>query len=168
MSAFETGGAGSTGPTGDAGAAGATGPTGEAGQYVSLLAANGATSGAFTNLTAGNVGAVADPNFRAMLDLRGITKIRIMGRHGGSIVAATKLRIQYHTGIDPAVASGDAGWTTLATSAGSHTLNVMYYTAEITVPAGAQINNCLIRAVLFDGDGAADPTITLCICNFYA
>lgn len=103
-----------------------------------------------------------------MVDLRGKTKVRIQGRIGGALVAATKLRVQYHTGVNPAVATGDGGWTTLADTAGSHTLNTMFYSAEINVPAGAQINNCLIRVGLFSGDGAADPTITCCVLNFYA
>lgn len=91
-----------------------------------------------------------------------------MGRIGGSLVAATKLRVQYHTGGNPAVASGDAGWTTLAETAGSHTLNTMFYSAEIAIPAGAQINDCLVRVGLLGGDGVADPTITACTLNCYA
>lgn len=112
--------------------------------------------------------AVNDPNYRSMVDLRGRTKVRVVGRIGGALVAATKLRVQYHTGGNPAVASGDGGWTTLAETAGSHTLATLFYTAEIAVPAGAQINNCLIRVGLLSGDGAADPTMTACVLNFYS
>lgn len=126
-----------------------------------------AASAVATNLAANAVNAVSDPNLRQMVDLRGLTKVRIQGRIGGTLVAATKIRIQYHTGGNVAVATGDAGWTTLADSAGSHAAGTMFYSAEIAVPAGAQINNCLIRAVLFSGDGAADPTITACLLNFY-
>jgi hypothetical protein len=126
-----------------------------------------AASAVATNLAINTVNAVSDPSFRQMVDLRGMTKVRIQGRFGGAVVAATKLRIQYHVGVNPAVATGDAGWTTLADSAGSHTVNTMFYSAEIAVPAGAQINNCLLRCVIFSGDGAADPTISTCILNFY-
>ena len=168
-----TGATGATGPTGSGatGATGGTGPTGAAGfdsLAVGLLAPNGAASAAATNLASNTFNAVSDPSYRWMVDLRGKTKVRIMGRIGAALVSATKLRVQYHTGGDPNVSSGDAGWTTLADTAGSHTVNVMFYSAEINVPAGAQINNCLIRVGLFSGDGAADPTITACVLNFYA
>lgn len=120
-----------------------------------------------TNLAATTFSAIDDPNYRWMGDLRNLTKLRIMGRIGGSLVAATKLRVQYHTGGDPSVATGDGGWTTLATTAGSHTLNTLFYSAELTIPGGAQINNALIRVGLYDGDGAADPTISACLLNVY-
>jgi len=127
-----------------------------------------AASAAATNLALNTVNAVSDPNYRRLLDLRSLTKLKIMGRFGGTVVAATKMRIQYHTSGNPAIATGDAGWTTLADSAGSHTVGTLFYTAELAVPAGAQINDCQIRAVIFSGDGAADPTLTACVCNFYA
>jgi hypothetical protein len=152
---------GAQGSQGNPGTAGASG--GHRSLHPPFLAA----SAAATNLAASTFSAVSDPNYRVMTDLRGLTKIRIQGRIGGSLVAATKLRVQYHTGGDPAIGTGDGGWTTLADSAGSHTLNVMFYSAEISVPAGAQINNVLIRVGLFGGDGAADPTITTCVLNFY-
>jgi hypothetical protein len=126
-----------------------------------------AASAIATNLALNTFNAVSDPSFRQMMDLRGYTKVRIQGRIGGTLVAATKIRIQYHTGGNPAVLTGDAGWTTLADTAGSHTVNVMFYSAEIAVPAGAQVNDVQIRCGLFSGDGAADPTVTCCICNFY-
>jgi hypothetical protein len=126
-----------------------------------------AASAVATNLALNTFNAVSDPSFRQMLDLRGYTKVRIQGRIGGTLVAATKIRVQYHTGGNPAVVTGDAGWTTLADSAGSHAVNVMFYSAEIAVPAGAQINNVLVRCGLFSGDGAADPTLTCCILNVY-
>jgi hypothetical protein len=133
-----------------------------------LLAPSGAASGAATNLALNAFNAIGDPAYRTIADLRGRTKVRVMGRIGGALVAATKLRVQYHTGGNPAVATGDAGWTTLAETAGSHTLNTLFYSAEINVPVGAQINHCLIRVGLFSGDGAADPTITACVLNFYS
>lgn len=126
-----------------------------------------AASAAATNLAANTFSAVGDPNYRQMVDLRGMTKLRVQGRIGGSLVAATRLRVQYHVGGDPAVATGDAGWQTLGDTAGPHVLNGMFYSAELTVPAGAQVNNCLVRVGLFGGDGAADPTITAAILNFY-
>lgn len=124
-------------------------------------------SAAATNLAAATFSAVSDPNYRRMVNLLRLGKVRIQGRIGGTLVAASKLRIQYHTGGDPAVATGDGGWTTLADTAGSHTVNVMFYSAEIAVPSGAQVNNVLIRVGLYDGDGAADPTITTCVLNLY-
>jgi hypothetical protein len=44
----------------------------------------------------------------------------------------------------------------------------MFYTAELAVPAGAQINDCLVRVGIWSGNGTADPTITACLLNFYA
>jgi hypothetical protein len=129
---------------------------------------NSAASAAATNLALDTWNAVSDPNFRAMMDLSDCTKVRMMGRIGGTLAAATKIRIQYHTGGDPAVATGDAGWTELLTSAGSHTVSVAFYTDEISVPVGAQINNCLIRAGLYSGNGTADPTLTGVLLNFYS
>ena len=126
-----------------------------------------AASAAATNLAANTWKDVSDPSFRQMCDLRGLTKVRIHGRIGGSLVAATKIRIQYHTGGDPAVSTSDGGWTELVTTAGSHSVNTMFYSAEIAVPAGAQVNNVLIRCGLFGGDGAKDPTVTCCVLNFY-
>jgi hypothetical protein len=126
-----------------------------------------AASAAATNLAATTFSAVDDPAYRWRGDLRGRTHLRIMGRIGGSLVAATKLRVQYHVGGDPAVVTGDGGWTTLATTAGSHTLATLFYTAELSVPSGAQINNVLLRVGLYDGDGAADPTISACILSLY-
>ena len=129
---------------------------------------NTAASAVATNLAAATFSAVTDPNYRAVVDLRGYTKVRFQGRIGGSVVNANKIRVQYHTSGNPNIASADAGWTTLATSAGTHGLNVPFYTSELAVPAGAQIETAVIRAGLYDGDGAADPTMTACILNFYA
>lgn len=156
------------GPQGLPGADGPPGPPGtQFGNSILLLAPNGAASAVATNLAANAFNAVSDPNYRQMHDLRGMTKIRIQGRIGGALVAATKLRVQYHVGGNPAVATGDAGWTTLADSAGGHTVNTMFYSAEIAIPAGARINNCLLRVGVFSGDGVADPTITCAILNVY-
>lgn len=160
---------GSQGATGAQGVQGTTGAAGATGaSTLDLLPVWGTASAAATNLAANTFNAVSDPNYRQMVDLRGKTKLKVMGRIGGALVAATKLRVQYHTAGNPAVATGDAGWTTLADTAGSHTLSTLFYSAELSVPAGAQINDCLVRVGLFSGDGAADPTITCCILNFYA
>lgn len=132
-----------------------------------IVLPNGSASAAATNLAINVVNAVSDMNLRRVVDLRGLAKCKILGRIGGSLVSATKIRLQYHTGGNVAIASGDPGWTTLADTAGSHTLNTLFYSAELAVPAGAQIQMCLIRAVLFSGDGVADPTISCCIADFY-
>jgi hypothetical protein len=126
-----------------------------------------AASAAASNLAANAVNAVGDPNYRQVHDLRGMTKARLQGRIGGTVNAATRLRIQYHLGGNPAVLTGDAGWTTLCESAGSHVAGTMFYSAELSIPAPAQVNNVLLRAVLFSGDGAADPTITTAILCVY-
>ena len=127
-----------------------------------------AASAVATNNALNAVNAVSDPNLRQMANLSGITKARIQGRIGGTLAPATKIRLQYHLGGNPAVATGDAGWTTLADTAGAHTTGVMFYSGELVVPAAARVNNVLIRPVIFSGDGAADPTITACVVNFYA
>lgn len=154
------------GPTGPAGADGAPGAVSS--QIIPLLPLWGTASAAASNLAVNVMNAVSDPNYRMMLDMRLMTKLRIMGRIGGALVAATKIRLQYHTGGNPNIATGDGGWTTLGDSAGSHTLNAPFWTAELTVPVGARIDNCLIRCALFSGDGAADPTITGCVVKVYA
>lgn len=155
------------GPQGDPGAdstvAGPPGP-----RFVPLQPLNSAASAAATNLALNTWNAVSDPNFRAMMDLRSCTKVRMMARIGGATAPATTVRIQYHIGGDPAVSSADAGWTELLTSAGNHTVNVAFYTAEFNVPTEAQIQNCLIRAGLYSGNGTADPTLTGCLLNFYS
>lgn len=137
-------------------------------KFVPLQPLNSAASAAATNLALNTWSAVSDPNFRAVVDLRGLTKLRFTARISGSLVAATKMRIQYHPDGNPAIASGDAGWAELATSAGSHTVATVFYTAELSVPSGAQIATCVIRAGLYSGDGAADPTMTGVLLNFYA
>jgi hypothetical protein len=145
------------------------GPSGPlTGKTIVLLAPNGAASAAATNLAANTFSAVSDPAFRQIHDLRGMTKARIHGRLGGAVVAATRLRFQYHLGGDPAIASGDAGWITLVESAGSHAVNVMFYSAEINIPVGAQMNDVLLRVGIFGGNGTADPTITCASLSVYA
>lgn len=134
---------------------------------VEFLKSNDAATGAFSNLGVGAVGAVSDPSYRTFADLRAYTKVRFLGRIGGTLVAATKLRIQYSASSDPTIAIGDASWATLATSAGSHSLGVTFYTAEEAIPAEARLLPCQLRAVLFDGDGVADPTMSLLVANFY-
>lgn len=169
--------AGATGPQGpqgiqgDTGATGATGPQGATGpiqtQQVIFVHPLTSASAAATNLALNAVNAVSDMNLRRVVDLRGLTKCRMMGRIGGSLVAATKIRLQYHTGGNIAISSGDAGWTTLADSAGGHVISVLFYSTELAVPVAAQIQTCVVRAVLFSGDGAADPTISCCVVDFY-
>lgn len=159
---------GATGPQGLQGIPGSPGAAGRTSQRVALQPPFASASAAATNLANNTFNAVGDPAYRSIVDLRGCSALRIMGRFGGAVSSATRLRIQYHTGGNPAVSSGDAGWTTLADSAGSHTANTMFYSAELAVPVGAQINNCLVRAGIFSGDGAADPTMTCCVLNFYS
>jgi hypothetical protein len=120
-----------------------------------------------TNIAAAAFMAVSDPNLRQVVDMRGYSKFRIQGRLGGALVSACKIRIQYHLGGDPNVGTADAGWQTLGESAGNHTLNAMFLTPEITVPAAARVNNLVLRAGLFGGNGVVDPTITCCILNLY-
>ena len=95
-----------------------------------------------------------------MTDLRGMTKVRIQGRFGGTVATATKMRIQYNTSADPNVATGDAGWATLAESAGTHTAAQYFYSAEASIATAAQVNPIQLRACIYDGNGTADPTIT--------
>jgi hypothetical protein len=125
------------------------------------------TSATATNLALNTLNCVSDPSLRMMMNLNGQSRLRFMARIGGTINAATTIRLQYHLGGNPAVATGDAGWTTLATSAGGHTLNTLFYTAETAIPAGAQTNDVLVRACLFSGNGVADPTITGVTINTY-
>jgi hypothetical protein len=134
---------------------------------VTLLPPHATASDVATNLALSTVNAVNDPNYRLMMDARGKTIFRIMGRMGGTLVSATQIRIQYHLGGDPTVGTGDAGWATLGDSGGSRTANIMFYTSDIAIPGAALVNHLLIRAVLFSGDGAADPTITACALNLY-
>ena len=173
----QSGPPGAVGPKGDKGDPGDPGPQGVPGQQgpagpvagktLSFVAPNDTASAAATNLAANTFSAVSDPNYRQFHDLRGLTKVRIQGRFGGTVVAATRLRFQYHLGGNPAIATGDAGWVTFAESAGSHTLNTMFYSAELSIPVAAQANNVLLRVGIFGGDGVADPTITCAILNVY-
>jgi hypothetical protein len=43
----------------------------------------------------------------------------------------------------------------------------MFYTAEAAIPAAAQINDVLVRACIFSGDGTQDPTLTQAQINVY-
>lgn len=165
------------GPQGDPGSPGLPGSDGLIGlpgspgavqtTHIVLLNPHTSPSVVATNLAANTFNAVSDPSFRQMVDLRSLTKLKIVGRIGGTLVAATKLRVQYHPGGNIAVATGDAGWATLADTAGSHTLNVLFESAELAVPALARIQSCVVRVGLFDGNGTADPTITTCMLRFY-
>lgn len=118
------------------------------------------TTAQAANLAAGATNAVNDPSLRAMVDLRGVVTLKVLARIGSTLVVATKVRLQFHTGGNPNIATTDAGWTVMGTSAGSHVVNTLFE-FDVTVPAAAQIPNCLLRPVMFDGDGVADPTITL-------
>src|SRR5687767_4085341 len=85
------------------------------------------------NNGANNFAAVSDPSLRQMTDLRYASKGRMQGRIGGSISTASKIRLQYHLGKNPAVLSADPGWVDLFTSAGTHLLNQMFYTPEFVI-----------------------------------
>ena len=137
------------------------------GRNITIKEGLSTASAAATNLAAATLNCVSDPSLRIMTNLKGMTRIRFMGRFGGTIVAATTMRIQYNTSANPAIASGDAGWTTVDTSAGSHTANQMFYTAEATIPVVARVNPIQIRACVLGDDGAADPTITAVQLNVY-
>lgn len=136
------------------------------GTHITILGGLDASAAA-TNLASAATNCVSDPSLRVMVNFNGVTRTRFAGKIGGSLNAATTIRLQYHTGGDPSVATGDAGWTTLDTSAGSHTLNTWFYTSEAAIPSGAQINNVLVRACLFGGNGVSDPTITGLNINAY-
>jgi hypothetical protein len=125
------------------------------------------TSATATNLAATTLNCVSDPSLRTTLNWSNAKKLRWQGRIGNALAAATKVRLQYHTGGNIAIATGDAGWTTLDTSAGSHTVNTYFYTSEVAIPSAAQINGIIVRACLFDGNGTADPTITGIVLNAY-
>lgn len=163
---------GATGPQGPQGIPGLQGPAGPAAanstQEIVLLHSLMTASAIATNLALNAVSAVSDPNLRRFVDLRGLTKCRIQGRLGGTINVATRIRLQFHIGQNIGIASNDAGWATLADTAGSHTANVMFRSAEFTIPVEARIQDCIVRAVIFSGDGAADPTISCCVVSFYA
>lgn len=118
-----------------------------------------------TNLGATSFNAVSDPNFRQMVDARNLTTVRLTGRIGGSLVAATKIRVQYHLGGNIAIATGDAGWVTFLDSNGSHTLNTLFSSANVSIPSAARVANLIVRVGLFSGDGAADPTITCAVLS---
>lgn len=136
-------------------------------QVVDIIKPNDAASAAATNNALNVFAAVSDPALRRVLDLRGYSSGRLIGRLGGTVAAATKIRIQYHAGGDPNVSSADAGWTTVADTGGSHTSGQAFITPVITLSAGMLIENVLLRAGIFSGDGAADPTITVCTFNLY-
>jgi hypothetical protein len=102
-----------------------------------------------------------------VVDLRAIDTVRIYADIGGSLDTATKIRIQYHPGGDPTVDTADVGWAELATTAGSHWLSTAFFSAAIAIPEAAKVNNCVIRPVLYGGDGVADPTIRSCHLTFY-
>jgi hypothetical protein len=154
--------------SGPEGPPGTPGMDGRTSHNIPLLAPNDGASAAATNLAVNVFNAVGDPAYRRMVDLRSCTKVRILGRFGGTVSAVTRLRVQYHVGGNPAVVTGDAGWQILADSAPPHVVATMFYSAEAAIPAGAQINHCLVRAGIFSGDGVADPTITACVLNSYA
>jgi hypothetical protein len=135
---------------------------------VDFVRLSDAASSAATNLALDTWSAVDDPDYRVMVDLRGMAYARLLGRIGGSLVAASKIRVQYNPTSDPTIATGDGGWAELLTSAGSHTLDTAFLTAAVAVPSAARIFPCLIRVGLYSGDGAADPTISGAMLTFYA
>lgn len=108
--------------------------------------------------------AVDDPDLRQVVDLRGCDSVKIHGRLSGTICNDNKIRVQYNVSD---VAADTAGkWHTLATSRGQHTLDEMFWTSGRSVPDDAQIENCILRAGIYDGDGVADPQISCCILSF--
>jgi hypothetical protein len=121
-----------------------------------------------TDLAAVTHNAVDDPLFRTLVNLRGAKKCRLLGRLGGTVATATKIRVQYHAGKDPLVASGDAGWQALVSSAGSHVAGTSFWTAEGSIPSAARRKTIVLRPVIYDGDGVADPTLTIAILHIYA
>ena len=92
----------------------------------------------------------------------------MQGRLSGSVVAATKLRVQYIITNDMNISTSDAGWTTLIESAGGHTINQSFLTGPVAIPAGAKYDNCILRCGIYGGNAVAAPTITLCIFDFYS
>lgn len=142
---------------------------------IPLLSAAAPAPTAATNLAANVFNPVGDPNLRVMIPMRpamaltdaGTRWVRLQGRIGGALAAVTKVRVQYHLGGDPNVATGDAGWKTLLDSAGSHTLNAMFLTAPVALPEEAKIPALLVRVGLFSGTGAVSPTLTCAILNLY-
>lgn len=137
-------------------------------QTVIVKGSGSSASAAATNLALDTFNAPDDPAYRVVVDLRGLTKVRLFGRMSGTLVAATKIRIRYHPGGDPTVSTADGSWATLMDTAGSHTASTDFYSAAADVPAAAQINDCVIQAGLFSGDGAADPTLAKVVLSFYA
>jgi hypothetical protein len=142
---------------------------------IPLLHPSDTVPAAATNLAANAFLAVSDPNLRVMACLRGsaappsptLRWARLQGRIGGALATATKIRVQYHLGGDPGVATGDVGWKTLLDSAGTHTLSTMFVTAPVAIPDEAKIPNLILRAGLFGGTGAVSPTLTCAILNLY-
>lgn len=125
------------------------------------------TSAIASNLASNTFNAVSDPSLRQFANLGNYTQVRMQGRIGNSLVAATSILIQYHLSDDINVATNDAGWQTLITSSGGHTLNQMFYSDRILLPEELKVDNVIIRAGMYSGNGAADPRITCCILNFY-
>lgn len=124
-------------------------------------------STAATNLALNAWNPVNDLDFRQVVDLRGMTKLRLHGKIGGTLVAATKIRVRYHLGGNITVATADAGWLVLCDSAGGHAANTHFFSAELAIPAGAQVSPVVLQPGLFSGDGVADPTLLGCVLLCY-
>lgn len=159
------------GPPGPQGPAGIDGADGYPGQSVStsnlvFQSLQSAASSPASNNGASTFTPVNDPNYR-FTTYAAFNRCYMQGRIGGSLVAATKIRIQYVLTSDPNIATGSGSWATLMESAGSHTLNTSFLTADMNVPALAGGAHCLLRCGIYGGDGVADPTISLCVLTFF-
>jgi hypothetical protein len=101
---------------------------------------------------------------RRIVDLRGITKFRMQGMLANGPSTANKLRVEYKNSTDLTTTTG---WSVLCTSAGTHANTTWFDTGELTMPVGADIVNCQLRAGIYDGNGVADPALQACVLSFY-
>jgi hypothetical protein len=117
---------------------------------------------AATNIDMGEVVAPNDADLRLVVDLRGMTCVKLQGRLSSN-VAQNKLGVQYSTNMN--FSAGGGHWIEMVSSKGNHTGGVTFWTAEYEIPDEAQKEEVMIRPVIMDGDGAADPAIGFCILN---
>ena len=135
--------------------------------HVPIIDPWGTASSASPALAAATWDDLDDPNFRRILDLRGVVRMGIMGRLTAN-VPLTQIRVQFHTGGVITVLTTDDDWHTLNSSWGSHTADALWYEQSHTVPDGACVDGCISRVGLYGGDGVASPQITCCILHFYS
>lgn len=139
----------------------------ESGYHIKIVGGLDASAAA-TNLAANTLNCVSDTSLRMLVNWGKINWFKWSGRFGGAVDSTgtgcgdrTCMRLQYHSSsTNLTVATGDAGWTTLDSSAGGHTVNAWFTSNLIAVPAGAKRNPVQIRGCVYGGDGTADPTIT--------